>query len=245
MTSPPDRKNPAPDSEALLRAEVASHLEQGDTPRACQAARALLLTSPTLRSARALRNALETHIERNPLLKPIRVALLSSFSSEFLHNHLIARGLASGLAVDIHQGGFGLFRQEILDPDSALYRREPTVVLLAVEGEDWVPEAYRDFLRLSATEFDGVVSRFRDEASALLSAFRGRCNAPVVMHNFAPPSYLAAGALDAKQPQGQQELIRRLNDALADISRTITGVYLLDYAALVGGTAQPTGMTRA
>ena len=121
-----------------------------------------------------------------------------------------------------------------MDPDSALYRREPTVVLLAVEGEDWVPEAYRDFLRLSATEFDGVVSRFRDEASALLSAFRGRCNAPVVVHNFAPPSYLAAGALDAKQPQGQQELIRRLNDALADISRTITGVHLLDYAALVG-----------
>ena len=119
MTSPPDTKNPAPDSEALLRAEVASHLERGDTPRACQAARALLLTSPTLRSARALRNALETHVERNPLLKPIRVALLSSFSSEFLHNHLIARGLASGLAVDIYQGGFGLFRQEILDPDSA------------------------------------------------------------------------------------------------------------------------------
>ena len=168
------------------------------------------------------------------MLKPIRVALLSSFSSEFLHNHLIARGLASGLAVDIYQGGFGLFRQEILDPDSSLYRREPTVVLLAVEGEDWVPEAYRDFLRLRTTEFDGIVSRFRDEASALLSAFRGRCNAPVVVHNFAPPSYLAAGALDAKQPQGQQELIRRLNDALADISRTITGVHLLDYAALVG-----------
>src|SRR5688572_25942086 len=123
-----DTKNPSPDSEALLRAEVASHLEQGDTPRACQAARALLLTSPTLRSARALCTALETNIERNPLLKPVRIALLSSFSSEFLHNHLIARGLASGLAVDIYQGGFGLFRQEILDPDSALYQREPTVV---------------------------------------------------------------------------------------------------------------------
>ena len=234
MTSPPSTKNPAPDSEALLRSEVVSHLERGDTPRACQAARTLLLTSPTLRSARALRNALETHVERNPLLKPVRIGLLSSFSSEFLHNDLIARGLASGLALDIYQGGFGLFRQEILDPDSALYRREPTVVLLAAEGEDWVPEAYRDFLRLSAADFDTVVSRFRDEANALLSAFRGRCNAPVVVHNFAPPIYLAAGGLDAKQPKGQQELIRRLNDALADVSRTITGVHLLDYAALVG-----------
>ena len=233
MTSP-GRTNPAPDLEALLRGKVTSHLEQGDTPRACQAARDLLLKFPTLRSTRVVRNALDAHIERNPLLKPVRMALLSSFSSEFLHNHLIAQGLASGLAIDIFQGGFGLFRQEILDADSGLYRGEPNVLLLAIEGADWVPEAYRDFLRPRSMEFDEIVRRFRDEAHALLSAFRGRCNAPVVMHNFAPPSYLAAGALDARQPQGQQELIRRLNDALADISRTITGVHLLDYAALVG-----------
>ncbi len=234
MTKIAPRKPPASDCEAILRAEIASHLEQGDTPRACQAARALLLTSPSLRSARALRNAVDMHRERNPWLKPVRVALLSSFSSEFLHDHLIAHGLANGLAIDIYQGAFGLFRQDILDPQSGLYRCNPTVVVLAVEGEDWVPEGYRDFLRLGAAQLDAVVSRFRDEASGLLHALRERSTAPVVLHNFAPPTYLSAGVFDSKQPEGQQAFIRRLNEVLADIGRSVIDAHVLDYAALVG-----------
>jgi FkbH-like protein len=234
MTNP-SHPGIAADAERPLRLAATAALEAGDTPRAIQAARDLLLASPSIRSARALRGALAAQRAQHPGLKAIRVALLSIFSSDFLHDHLVAWGLAGGLDVDLYQAGFGLFRQEILDPGSGLYRYEPDVVVVAVEGEDWIPGAYRDFLRAGGAGADpeATLAAWRDEAAVLLRTLRARTSATVLIHNFAPPAYGALGAADAKHGGGQQAVVRRLHDALGALAAEVTDVHVVDYAALV------------
>ena len=46
------------------------------------------------------------------VLPTIRVALLSSFSIDFIHDALIAIGFLNSLRVEIYQSGFAQFRQE-------------------------------------------------------------------------------------------------------------------------------------
>jgi FkbH-like protein len=229
----PSRPASADSAESLLRLAARAALEGSDTPRAVQAARDLLLASPSVRSARTLRGALAARRGGHPGLNPIRVALVSSFSSEFLHDHLAAWGLASGLDVDLYQAGFGLFRQEILDPESGLYRYGPDVLVVAVEGEDWVPAAYRDFLRGTGAGPAEPIAAWRDEASTLLRTLRTHTSATVLIHNFAAPAYGALGAADAKDAEGQHAAIRRLNDELTAMVAEVTDVHVVDYAGLV------------
>lgn len=232
-TTPGSMATGSPDVFGSLRTALVAALEAGDTPRAMQAARDALLAVSTVRAARAVRTALAAHRDRHAALRPIRVALLSSFSSEFLHDHLVAWGLVSGLDVDIYHAGLGTFRQEILDPGSGLYRYAPDAVILAVEGEDWVPAAYRDFLRSDSAGRNTFVAAWRTEADTLLRTLRARSTAVALVHNFPLPAYAALGAADAKQGDGQQALIRDLSAELASLARELTDIHVVDYAGLV------------
>jgi FkbH-like protein len=221
------------DNERGLRLAATAALENTDTPRAIAAARDLLLAAPGIRSARALHDALNANKARHPTLKRIKVALVSSFSSEFLHAHLVGWGVAAGLAVDLYQAGFGLFRQEIIDPDSGLYRYQPDVVVVAVEGEDWAPSAYRAFAPAHAFDSSATADAWRDEATRLLHGLRERTSASLLVHNFPLPAYLALGASDASHADGQHAAIRCLNDALRALASQVPDVHIVDYAGLV------------
>ena len=43
---------------------------------------------------------------------------------------------ASGIGVDLYEADYGVFRQEIIDPDSQLYRRKPSAVFIATNWRD-------------------------------------------------------------------------------------------------------------
>ena len=53
---------------------------------------------------------------------------------------LKAGAYAAGIALEIHLGEFNAYAQEILDPESALYRFQPDAVVLAVQTRDVAPE---------------------------------------------------------------------------------------------------------
>jgi FkbH-like protein len=197
-----------------------------------QAGRALLRAQPGLRSQRFLRKAAESEPARQSGLKPFRIALLSSFSIEFAHDALIAYGFVNGLRVELYQAGFGSFRQELLDPGSGVYAAASDLVILAAEGEDWVPAAYGGATNQLELDAARVVEDFRAEVTALISALRARCAAPLLVHNFAAPAWRRLGILDAASPHGQTRLVSRLNDALLEAAREATDVYVVDYASL-------------
>lgn len=216
---------------AALRESLARHLAGGATAAAMQAARRLLELDSGVRSLRALAQSLAAFDAASLGIRPIRVALLSSFSIEFVHDALRAAGLASGLAVEIYQAPYGAFRQEILDPASGLYRFDPQAVILAVEAEAWLGGERRERLRAGAAA--EVAEAVGAELAALGRALRERSAAALLVHDVALPAWPSGGMADAGAEGGDTAFTARLNAALAAAARSMPNAHLVGYGALV------------
>ena len=132
-------------------------------------------------------------------LQPVRLALLGSSTTTQLPPLLALHGLLSGLALEIHEAPFGSYRQEILDPKSALYAFKPEAVLLFVN--------YRD-------AEDGAPEVEADRWAGLWTLLRERAGCVVLMNAFDCPAERPGGNLD----EGLARL-RRLNVLLAERAR--------------------------
>jgi FkbH-like protein len=224
---------PNPPTPSTLRDAFSAALQSCQKFEAMQIAPALLLENPGLSHISFISRELEK-IPRGTLgLKPLKIALLSSFSIEFIKKPLAVLSFLNGIEADIYLSGFGQFQQEIRNPASGLYAFSPDVVILSVEGADWLPEIYRDYLDILPTGFDATLSRFTEEFQSILTAFRAGSKATLLVNNFVPPVWRQLGLLDGQAGPGQAQLIHRINESLASVSRQTPGVMLVDYAALV------------
>src|SRR5262249_27771347 len=154
-------------------------LDAGDTSGTMRSARSLLGTNPQVGTVRFVRRALDKTSSAHPALAPLRVALLSSFSIEFVHDFLVAFGLVEGLRIELYQAGSGQFRQDILHPDSGLHAFHPDAVIVAVEGKDLVPDLYR-YDSADGVDLEKAVAEAARELSGLTQAFRERSAATLL-----------------------------------------------------------------
>jgi FkbH-like protein len=201
-----------------------------EVPRAIQAARTLLKETLGTRHLTFIRKSIEK-VDGLDLI-PFKVALMASFSIEFLHDPLIVQGFLNGLKIDVYTGGFAQFSQEILDPQSGLYRFGPNAIVLAIEGRDWLPAIYRSYLDNPEAGRQSV-RRAQDEIASLVEELRSRSQAALLVHNLFPPVWAQLGILDSQTEHGQAQSIRDFNDELVRIARRNSEVYIVDYAGLV------------
>jgi len=67
-------------------------------------------------------------------LEPVRLAILSSSTTNHLLPAIRVGGLRRGLAIEVYEAPYVMYQQELLDPDSGLARFRPDVVLLALDA---------------------------------------------------------------------------------------------------------------
>jgi HAD superfamily phosphatase (TIGR01681 family) len=153
-----------------------------------------------------------------------RWAILRSFTVEPLLPLLKAGAYACGVALEIHLGEFNAYAQEILDPESALYRFQPDTVVLAVQTRDVAPGLWR-----GDVSTDDVLARFGD----WIVSFRKHSQAVLIVHSLEVPATSSAGILDAQKEDNAAEAIRCINRGLRALAGRHRGIYILDYDALV------------
>jgi FkbH-like protein len=223
----------SPSATSALRNDFSAALQADEKFAAMQLARALLKEDSGLPQISFISRELEK-VPRGKLgLKPLKVALLSSFSIEFIKKSLTVLSFLNGIDIEIYLAGFGQFQQEIRNPRSGLYAFSPDAVILSVEGSDWLPEIYRDYLDGLAGGFDGVLFRFGEEFKSLVKAFRETSKATLLVNNIAPPIWRQLGILDGQAGTGQVQLVHRINESLASICQQNSGTLVVDYAGLV------------
>ena len=213
--------------EALVKA-----LADKDLLLASRVARAQL-RGGGIRDAKFIRKSLEGVAA--PAGRQLRVALLSSFSIEFITDILIAEAFAEGVFVDLHVAGFDQYRQEIIDPNSGLYAFRPDVVVLAVEGRSWIPGLYDDYLATGMSHEEALVENGLRAIASLVETFRRNCSAALLIHDLETPRRRALGIADGRLGKGQNAAIGAANERLFEIARAIAGVYVVDYSGLVAG----------
>ncbi len=162
--------------------------------------------------------------DRDSGLEPVRLALLASGTVDHLLPGIRVGGLRHGLRIAAHAGGYGQYRQELLDP-GGLAAFRPDAVLLALAARDFLGAVP---LAAPAAAADAAVAAAVADLRALWARARG-LGALVVQQTFLdlePPLF---GGLDAGVPGAPARLVQRLNAAVAEAA-VAEGVLLLDLA---------------
>lgn len=161
-------------------------------------------------------------------LRRARLAILSSHTVDHLLPGIRIAGLGRGIALSLHVGAYGLYRQALMESDPGLSAFDPQFLLLALDAHE-----VQSGLSLDASDADvaDAVSRHVDNLRALWRAGRQRYGAQVIQQTFVaatPPLFGSYEGLVAGSPSA---FIERLNDAIRCAARQ-DGVLLLDLAWL-------------
>lgn len=167
-----------------------------------------------------------------PLL-PYRLVVLRSFTVEPAIPLLRAEAFVGGIDLTVHLGDFNAYPQEILDPDSSVYRFAPDAVILAVQTPDLAPDLSHQYPDLAPEAVSSIIQRVSNSFRQWIRAFRERSSAALIVHSLELAERPSAGILDAQQETSQSAAIQQINQILRQITGEHRGVYVLDYDGLV------------
>jgi len=171
-----------------------------------------------------------------PNLRPLRIAVLGSGTMGHFADTLRLWLALEGFRPEIHLASYGSFRQEILDPHSALYAFQPDVVWLFATGRDLLPQvdfgaapdACESAVQAAVSEWRNLWRRVRE--SAPVAILQNNCEAPAVR---------IFGHYDGALPWSPANLARRLNLVLAEATAAENvSLFDLDHTASVFGLSR-------
>lgn len=165
--------------------------------------------------------------------KPLRVAILRSYTLEPIEPVLKLRLMLDGFAPDVWIGGYNQYHVEALDPGSRLHAFEPDLVLVMVRLEEVLPDFVDDFASRSLEAWADEVDRASDELVGIVRRVAQETGASVVVQNVSAASEPYFGVFDAQRRDGQRQLIHRFNRSLAGATES-PGVFIWDFDAFVG-----------
>jgi FkbH-like protein len=205
----------------------------GPTAASPWAARAV---SPLLdySSLMKLRRFLASETSNSNAGRVVRLAILGGPTTIQLRQ-LIELFLASeGIAAEIYEAEYGLFRQEILTPGSGLDSFRPEIVFLATGA--------RDVTRLPPIDADeAAVVPFAETELAdwiqLWETAKSRWNATLIQNNFDPPFDRILGHYTLRHPAARENYLVRLNRLLAEAAPSFVVLHDLNALAAEAGAA--------
>jgi len=168
-----------------------------------------------------------------PHLIECRVMILRSFTVEPLIPLLRAAAFSAGIRLHVQISDFNVYVQEILDPESKLYRSKPDLVILAVQTADVAPQLWRSYGGLTSEQRAEIIAGVADQFRNWIEVFRDHCEADLIVHNLQLPAVPSRGLLEAQSVDGQQDAVVDINRCLRRLASEHSGVHILDYDGLV------------
>lgn len=159
----------------------------------------------------------------------LKIAILCSFTIEPIIPYLRVKCYQSKIEPEINLAGYNLVQQEIFAKDSELYKFSPDVVIIAIRPQELCPKLVDFYLELSKENVNKEVKHVLNTIDSLLSIFRNRSSAKVILHNFELPKFPALGILDSQLAIGQKRMFEKINSKLTEIVQRYSDVYILDY----------------
>lgn len=216
---------------AVMRDQVEDAIKRHDWNAMYCMLRAVWSADPTPATANYILSKGDLLREHLPL-SSYRMAVLRSFTIEPVVPLCRAAALLKGLDLTIQVFGFNTYAQDVLNAQSQLYGFAPDVVVLAVQTRDIAPELWSGISELSRDSVNNVVARVVESYRGLVTAFRANSRAHLIIHGLDAPRRPSQGYLDA-QYFGQEQSVTTINNELKCLVQSATGVYFLDYDALV------------
>jgi FkbH-like protein len=157
---------------------------------------------------------------------PIRLTILGSATIDHLAPAIRVAGLRRKLLIDVHNGAYGQYRQDVLDPNSSLRQFAPQTILFSLSGRELIAN-----VPMTATreEVDGIIARFVSELRSLWLVVRETYNATIIQQTFIDVTEALFGSYDRLVPGAPTRVVARLNERLCEAAKQ-DGVLILDVA---------------
>ena len=173
------------------------------------------------------------YIDNNKLEKKINVAILSSFTINGLEESIRVKCSEKNVACTTYVSGYNQYNQDILNPDSELYKFSPDISFLILDTRSIL----RDLFYTPYSDSDVYRKEFIDkQANELLDlakTFTKRSNSKLIITNFSIPTYSPYGIYETKQEYGFQDMVIDLNSKLSRAVFSEPSIYIYDFNAFV------------
>ena len=212
---------PMADFKQALRDATSADAPPARLHRLAGLARHRLSYLEMLQLDRALAQAMPASPTPIPGFTALRLSLLSTHTVDHLLPGMRVAALRHRLLLTTHVGTYGQYRQELLDPDSALHRFKPDVVVLALAAREFLAG-----IEIGATR-EAAEAALRGAMADLQEVWRAAAPASVIQQTFLDTAEPLFGNYDTSVPATPAALTLRLNQLLADAVAT-SGINLLD-----------------
>jgi FkbH-like protein len=183
----------------------------------------------TLQSLFRVYTKLKPHSKPRPTT---RLAILGGFTTTQLAQAIELALFSMGGCVEIMEADYGVYRQEILDPSSELYRFQPNVVFLATSWRDLI---HRPALGMGRAEVAATVEAEVADWSALWRTAHDRLGCLVMQNSFDRPVWRQMDNHEMRHPASPWRFISRVNEALAEAAPPYVVLHDVDSLAALTG----------
>ena len=165
--------------------------------------------------------------------KPLRVALLRSYTVEPIEPILKLRLLLDGFRPSIWIGGYNQYTQEILNERSGLHEFRPDLVVMLIRLEEVMPDFVDEFPSAPSSHWEERVAQKVREIGGLVERIETTLGARVLVQSMTLSDGGYFGINDPQRPDGQSALVHRFNQGLAAEFSKRKDAYLWDFDRLV------------
>ena len=183
----------------------------------------------------SLARALAADPEARERLQPVRLVLLSSFTTTLFEPSLKVEAARQGFLVDIHHGGFGQFEQALLgDAWRSPEGKATEALVVMMRLEDLQPDVgFRVYADGPDEAWDALCANVLTRIESTLSIFRDRSNGPAFVASFSMPDNRIGPIFDANLPGSLTYKLQALNHSLLERVTKRATCHVWDYAGLV------------
>ncbi len=154
-----------------------------------------------------LDKAVQSYLKQSGAPAPlpvVRLALLGSSTLTHLHPGIRLGALRRGFLLEVYSGTYGLYRQELADPESGLYRFRPEIVCFAFDAAHLVPN-----------DASGVAETMANLQYCWKTA-QEALGCTVIQQTALPRFPTVMGNNENRLPTSQASLVTQLNQAIRE-----------------------------
>lgn len=161
--------------------------------------------------------------------KKIKIAFLASFTANGFAETLFVKCCELGVLPEIYVGDYNQYHQEILNPNSELYKFDPDLLFVFIDSRTLLGDYFFIPYSLSSNDRLRWVKDKLTEIKVLVDTIKSKSTAKIILHNFEVPHYSPLGILENKQDFGLVESIEMINFELRNGYKKDSQVFIFDF----------------
>jgi len=163
----------------------------------------------------------------------MKIGLLSSFTLNGLGESLQAKCASLKIGTTTYLCGYNQYNQDILNPQSNLYKFCPDVTFLILDTRSILGDLFYSPYKIDEASRKKFIISTVDNITNLCQTFTKNSDSKLVISNFTIPTYSPYGIYEHKMQYGLKEMIWDLNNKLNEFVKNTSSVYFYDFNSFI------------